>query len=111
MPVGSSSRTKATTRARCKPTSGTRASNTPCATPSLRPVSSRHFGTTKMIIGYAQKTALISIAVLFLATGTAHASHEYRKCGKTFVDINHAHATIDGKREFWRELTIIEDPK
>ena len=58
-----------------------------------------------------QKLFLTSIAVLFLATGTAQAYHEYRKCGKTFVDINHAHATIDGERKFWREFTIIENPK
>jgi len=28
-----------------------------------------------------------------------------------FAYINHAHATINGNREFWRELTIIEDAK
>jgi hypothetical protein len=41
-----------------------------------------------MIIGYAQKTALISIAVLFLATGTAHAADEpltIEQCNNQYV--------------------------
>jgi hypothetical protein len=58
-----------------------------------------------------KKALLTGVAALFLTTGAAHAFHEYRKCGKTFVDIDHAHATIDGERRFWRELTIIENPK
>jgi hypothetical protein len=39
-----------------------------------------------MIIGYAQKTALVSIAVLFLATGTALANEErLDRCGKHLI--------------------------
>ena len=36
---------------------------------------------------------IISVAALFLATGTAQAFHDYKKCGKVFVDVNHTHGS------------------
>src|SRR6516165_5269726 len=45
-PVGSSSRTMATTRAPCSTTSGTRTSSTRSGTPKWRPTGSRTFGGT-----------------------------------------------------------------
>jgi hypothetical protein len=57
-----------------------------------------------------KKLLLAGIAALFLATGTAHAYHDYFKCGKVWVDRNHAHATIKGERKFWPEWTIMDDP-
>jgi len=58
-----------------------------------------------------KKIFLIGIAALFLATGTAHACHDYFRCGKFFVDRNHAHATVDGERQFWPEWTIFPNPR
>ena len=46
MPVGSSSRTMATTRGRCSTTSGTRTFSTRSGTPKWRPTGSRTFGGT-----------------------------------------------------------------
>ena len=60
------------------------------------------------------KAAIIAGCVVLsvqCAAPGAQAYHEYRRCGgKVFLDINHAHATINGERKFWREILITEDP-
>ena len=55
---------------------------------------------------------IVSIAALFLATGTAHALYPstFLECGKTFVRIDHDKGTApDGTRVFPRTWSIMED--
>src|SRR6516164_4323050 len=57
-----------------------------------------------------KKTFLASIAVLFLATGTAHAyPPRYYDCGKAFVKIQTFHGSAPHRRVFPTTWTIQEN--
>jgi hypothetical protein len=57
-----------------------------------------------------KRLLVTGVAVLFLATGTAHAYHaEYYDCGKAFVKIETASGSTPRGRVFPRTWTILEN--